>query len=316
MSSGAYGGDLQEIQRLNLKLQSISVSYEQEMAAAAARCPSNLDAGDYIFSLTLGILGTLLDTSDQLTAFLNEVHQMASSGSVQADNPVQWCLAKALHHQGDWMDQVPTDQLNRKGRPISAFVTRAARESGGVWSTGSVGLSGPHRIFWGHDLFSVRGDNPFSLCIREYGALRGILQAVRHLVADTCSHQGLPLPFSSCFDYIEVAGDASGEAVEKMRSHLLDFCQRYSQECLGKRQAPFNNEVFNHLFSVHLQDALSTGLVAAGTAAYCGARNITDETRRVQMRVIGYMAAAFGSALLGAAAHGGVPSINAPRSSP
>ena len=60
-----------------------------------------------------------------------------------------------------------------------------------------------------------------------------------------------------------------------------------------------------------MQDILSSGLVAASVTVYSKGRKITDETRKVQMRVIGYMGTAFGSAIIGAAKYG-VPYINWP----
>jgi hypothetical protein len=210
------------------------------------------------------------------------------------------------------MDKPLTTQLNKNGQPLKSYITRQAEEMKGVWDSKDAHITGPHRIFWGHDIFSISGDNPFSLCIKEYGIGRGILQAVRHLIADTCSHQGLPLPFSSRFDYVVIENDAKGNDVRKVKNHLLDFGQDYSSEVLGKKQAGFNNEVFNHLFSIHMQDILSCGLVAAGIAAYCKGRKIEDQIRCAQMRVIGYMCTAYGSAIIGAVTHNGIPFINWP----
>jgi len=311
MNSACNDG-MQEIQKLNEKLLSANFNYEKTVAQAIKECPSNLDAYDYVFSITIGILSAILDTNDKLADFLDEIHQLASKEKIKTDNALKELLAKVLHHQGDWMDKPLTTTTNKAGKHLKEYITRAAKREGDVWNSNNVSISGPHRIFWGHDIFSIHGDNPFSLCIQEYGVGKGILQAVRHLVADTCSHQGLPLPFSSYFDYIEVTQNADGEVTQKMCNHLLDFCQQYSQEVLGHRQTGIDNEIFNHLFSVHMQDGLSTGLVAAGIAAYCKGRKMEDETRKVQMRVIGYMGAAYGSALLGAATHGGVPYINWP----
>lgn len=312
MNDTSYDQGLVQLQQLNTRLESINFDYEREMSLAVANCPSNLDAYDLVYSITIGILGSILDTNEKVASFLDEVHQLASMEKVESDNKFKELLAKLLHHQGDWMDKVPTDKVNKAGKNLKSYVSRYAEQvSDGVWSSEGATITGPHRIFWGHDIFSIKGDNPFALLIQEYGVGKGILQAIRHLVADTCSHQGLVLPGSSFFDYIEVSVDDAGNTTKKARNKLLDFCQQYSSEALGQKQAGFDNEVFNHLFSIHMQDVLSTGLVAAAISAYSKGRKITDETRKVQMRVIGYMGVAFGSAIIGAAKYG-IPYINWP----
>ena len=166
--------------------------------------------------------------------------------------------------------------------------------------------NGPHRIFWGHDIFSISADNPIWLSIRQYGPAKGIWRAVRHLIADTCSKQGLPLPFHSWFDYMAV-----GKGDGKVGNRLLDFCQQYSQAVLGRKQGGGNNEVFNHLFSIHMQDVLSSGLVAASIKAYQTARGISDEDRLIQIRIIAYAVNFYGSAVIGAVQKG-IPFINYP----
>jgi len=312
MNETSYEQGLLELQQLNKRLESVHFDYEQEMSLAIKNCPSNLDAYDLVYSITIGILAAVLDTNKKIAEFLDEVHKLASLEKVESDNKFKELLAKLLHHQGDWMDTVPTDQVNKAGKSVKSFVSRYAEKvSKGVWSSEGAKRSGPHRIFWGHDIFSIKGDNPFALLIQEYGVGKGIMQAVRHLVADTCSHQGLVIPCSSYFDYIEVSSDDSGKCAEKAKNKLLDFCQQYSSEALGRKQTGLDNEVFNHLFSIHMQDVLSTGLVTAAISAYGKGRKITDETRKVQMRVIGYMGVVFGSAIIGAAKYG-IPYINWP----
>ncbi len=308
MNDASYENGLLELQQLNDRLTSIHFDYERKMALAIKNCPSSLDAYDLVYSITIGILAAILDTNEKIAGFLDEVHQLASVEKVETDNKFKELLAKVFHHQGDWLDKVPTDQLTKTGENVKSYVSRYAEQvDKGVWTSDGIKISGPHRIFWGHDIFSIKGDNPFALLIQEYGVGKGILQTVRHLVADTCSKQGLVIPGSSFFDYIEVSSDGA----EKAKNKLLDFCQQYSSEALGRKQGGLDNEVFNHLFSIHMQDALSSGLVAAAITAYSAGRKITDETRKVQMRVIGYMGAAFGSAILGTAT-GGIPYINWP----
>lgn len=310
MNETDYGRGLYELEQLNHRLETAHFDYEAEMALAIQNCPSNLDAYDLVYSITIGVLGAILGTNEKIAEFLDEVHQLASMEHIESDSKLKELLAKLLHHQGDWMDKVPTDKVGKSGNNLKSYVSRYSQYSDGVWSS-DVKITGPHRIFWGHDIFSIKGDNPFALLIQQYGVGKGIIQAIRHLVADTCSRQGLVMPGSSFFDYIEVSTDESGETVKKARNKLLDFCQQYSREALGKGQAGFDNEIFNHLFSIHMQDILSSGLVAASVTVYSKGRKITDETRKVQMRVIGYMGTAFGSAIIGAAKYG-VPYINWP----
>ena len=310
MNETDYGRGLYELEQLNHRLETAHFDYEAEMALAIQNCPSNLDAYDLVYSITIGVLGAILGTNEKIAEFLDEVHQLASMEHIESDSKLKELLAKLLHHQGDWMDKVPTDKVGKSGNNLKSYVSRYSQYSDGVWSS-DVKITSPHRIFWGHDIFSIKGDNPFALLIQQYGVGKGIIQAIRHLVADTCSRQGLVMPGSSFFDYIEVSTDESGETVKKARNKLLDFCQQYSREALGKGQAGFDNEIFNHLFSIHMQDILSSGLVAASVTVYSKGRKITDETRKVQMRVIGYMGTAFGSAIIGAAKYG-VPYINWP----
>lgn len=308
--SDTPAGSILELSILNERLQNAGINYEKAVADSIDKCPSNLDAADLVFGLTVGILSAILDTDDKIADFLDEIHQAASGAT--SDNPVIQALGNVLHHSGDWMDKVPTNRVNKSGKPLKAYVNRATQMASGqenVWdAVNKPTSSGPHRIFWGHDIFSCHEDNPFALLIRQYGVGRGVLQALRHLTADTCSRQGLPLPFSSYFDYIEIGEDGG----KRVRNKLLDFCQDYSSTVLGRKQGGYDNEIFNHMFSLRMQDILSSGLVAASIAVYAKGRQIKDEIRLCQIRVIGYMGAAYGSAIIGAATHGGIVYISWP----
>lgn len=79
---------------------------------AIKNCPSNLDAYDLVYSITIGILAAILDTDEKIADFLDEVHQLASQEKVESANKFKELLAKLLHHQGDWMDKVPTDKIS------------------------------------------------------------------------------------------------------------------------------------------------------------------------------------------------------------
>lgn len=289
---GEYG--LTQIEALSQKLETANFNYEKEVADAIVGYPSMLDVYDYLFAIMFGAAGAALTTNEQITAFLNQIHEVSNNDKPSSPNALIEFLAKLLRHHGDWIDTV-----DGKGK----FVNRAAKKIEGEW----VGaMNAPHRIFWGHDIFSISADNPIWLSIQQYGPVRGILQAVRHLIADTCSKQGLPLPFHSWFDYMAVEkGDG------QVGNRMLDFCQQYRKDVLGRGQGGGNNDVFNHLFSIHMQDALSSGLVAAGVKAYQTARGISNEDRLIQIRIIAYAVNFYGSAVIGAV-QTGIPFINYP----
>lgn len=299
-----------EISYLNDRLLNAGIDYEEVVANAIGSCPSNMDSADFVYGLTVGIMSAILDTNDKIADFLDAIHQVASG--VDTDNPLIKAFGNLLHHSGDWMDKIPTNKVNKSGKKVKGYVNRVTQMADGMENTWDAinkpSSSGPHRIFWGHDIFSCHEDNPFAILIKQYGVGRGILQAIRHLTADTCSTQGLPLPFSSYFDYIDVGDDGS----KQVKNRLLDFCQDYSSEVLGRKQGGFDNEIFNHMFSLRMQDILTSGFVAASITVYSKGRKIDDQIRLSQIRVIGYMGTAYGSAIIGAATHGGVVYISWP----
>ncbi|SDB69818.1 hypothetical protein [Butyrivibrio sp. INlla16] len=283
-------------QELEKYLRNTSFNYKEEMAEATKNCSSKLDVYDLIFGLLFGTLGAVLDTNDKIKDFLDKIHEVSNSDNPSDKNKIIDLFSKILKHKGDWMDQVPV--IQEDGRVVSKFVNRNAQEvSKYIWK-GSANT--PHRIFWGHDIFSLSQDNPFFLEIKQYGFAEGVLQAVRHILADTCSKQGLPIPTSSWWDKVD--GD-------KRTNGLLDYCQRYADDVLGKKQGGGNNEVFNQLFSIHMQDVLANGFACASVAAYCKARNISDEERKQQIVITALAANFLGSAILGAVDKG-IPHIN------
>lgn len=99
----------------------------------------------------------------------------------------------------------------------------------------------------------------------------------------------------------------------KVGNILLDFCQEYAEKILGEkhRGAGVNNEVFNKMFSIHIQDALTQGLCAALSTAYIKARNIKDEDRQIQIRIISYGSLFLDSSIIGLCKTG-IPTINWP----
>lgn len=277
-----------------------SFDFEEEIKKGLKECPSRLDAYDFVFAITLGTIGAFVDTSEKLASFLDEIHEISNSDKPNSENKIIDLLAKLVKHKGDWIDQVPI--LNKDGTLANKFVNRAAQKVGtGIWDGRG---NTPHRVFWGHDIFSLGQDNPFFLSIKQYGLFKGVLQAMRHLLADTCSKQGLPIPTSSWWDS---APNEEGS----ISNGLLDFCQKYSEEVFGKKFGGGNNEVFNHLFSIHMQDALTVGLAIAGVKGYCYARDIKDEERILQIQIITLGFEFFGGAVLGGVKTS-IPYINWP----
>lgn len=268
-----------------------SFDYELEIASALENCPSRMDAYDLIFSLIFGSFGAMLNTNEEVKKFLDKIHEASNSDNPHDENIIIDFFAKLLKHKGDWMDQVPV--LQEDGSIVSQFVNRSAKEiSNNVWISDT---NTPHRIFWGHDILSFGPDNPFWLEIKQYGFLKGVFQAIRHLLADLCSTQGIPIPTSSWWDYIQEGSDGA-----KRGNRLLDFCQTYAKDVLCKKERGADNAVFNNLFSIHMQDVLSKGFVNASVGAYCKARSIADEERIEQIRLIAFTSNFLGSSLIGA----------------
>lgn len=251
---------------------------------------SKLDAYDYLFSISFGMIGATITNNESIQKFLDEIHQISNrkrSDKIKVTD-LKSFLARLFQHSNDYIDTVPIDA---KGK--LAFVNRKAILKNGIYKGAR---NAPHRVFWGHDIFSLSKDNPFLLFINQYGVGKGIVNCLQHLIADTCSKQGLPLPASSFFDYdknININDDM------EVGNILIDFCQEYSKKVLGKKQIGANNEVFNKIFSIHIQDALTQGLCSALSTAYIEAREIEDEDRQIQIRTISYGSLFLGSSIIG-----------------
>lgn len=277
-------------------LQKCDVDLQKSVETKIMKSPSNLKACDFIFAMLFGILGSVITTNEEISSFLNEIHQISNTENFEV-NDFKTLFAKLLHHSGDYMDAVPV--VDDEGNILNKFVDRTAQRVGDEYKTDS--FKSLHRIFWGHDIFSINKDNPFYLMFKQKGLL-GVLQAVRHLIADTCSVQGLPLPFHSYFDY-----DKDG----KRKNLLLEFCQKYSKEVFGKKQAGANNEVFNHIFSIHMQDVISQGLVFALCKGYFKIRNIDDKIWERQFIIVSYAFNFYGGCIIGTVREQ-IPYINWP----
>lgn len=253
----------------------------------ALRLASDMDGWDYVACSVAALVSAFLGSSKEFEGWLAEVHDAASGSSGDYD-VAQKALGKLFEHSHDNMDWFKT------------------REDGEANSWRLF-----HRLFWGHDPLSTSGgltsDNPFVLMFnqaKEEGrnGLWGILQASRHLMADTFSKQGLPLPGSSHFDYSLDNG--------RPWNHLIDIVQQLSVEAYGnKAQA---EALYEHLLTIRAQDLAGGMAVCAMTSAYLKARNVDDEIRAAQIRLVAYSMGFFMQALVGAARQKGVPYINVP----
>ena len=94
--------------------------------------------------------------------------------------------------------------------------------------------------------------NPFELMYQQKG-LMGIVQAVRHLLADTMSKQGLPVPGSSHLDTEREGG--------RPWNRIIDWVQGLSIEAGGDKKMA--QEIYSHMFTIRAQDIAAGGLVAS-----------------------------------------------------
>ncbi len=270
------------------KLDTLSLQCKGEMESwgyidttAIEKSASTLDAWDYCFSIAIGMACAKITTSEKLDNYLNDIHH-AASGATGDYTRLQEFLGTLLHHQGDAIDKLASEKH---------FINRI-HESADI---------GYHRLLWGHDILDFGEDNPFSLMFNQQG-IAGILQTVRHLIADTTSKQGLPLPGSSYLDYSNENG--------KISNYLIKIAKQLSEDSVGnKRNA---QSIYSHMFTVRAQDIMGGGAIAGFATMYFKIRDIQDSVRRIQFRLIAYSVAFLGQAMLGALKQGGIPYINLP----
>ena len=273
-------------------LVAIEREYDFRLSGAQVNCngyrvdefESDLDSWDFAICMAAAMMSAFVATSEDLEKWMAGVHDAASESSGSYDG-LQKMLGKLLHHKGDNMDMFST------------------RDGDDPWRLF-------HRLFFGHDILGKGGeftnDNPFVLLARqarEEGnpAGLGVLQAVRHLTADTFSKQGLPMPGSSYFD-IERNG--------RPWNSLIDIVQSLSKEAYGdKRQA---EALYEHLFTIRAQDSAGGMLAKAVTAVYTKARSIEDDIGTTQIRLLAYTMSFYAQAIVGAAKQKGVPYVNTP----
>lgn len=257
------------------------INLPSDSATLIESTPSDIDRLDMAWCLATAVVSTFVSTNEAFAKWLEGIHDVASdkSGSF---GMVQNILGKTLHHKGDWMDN---------------FKARDGQNAYAIF----------HRLLGGHDVFasgrSLTAHNPFVMMIEQKGdVLGGILQATRHLIADTFSKQGLPIPFSSYCDIETTNG--------RPWNKIIDIVQELSVNTTeNKRQA---ETIYSHLFTLRAQDFAGGGAALALTAAYLRARKIEDKIRKTQIRLVSYSLSFFAQAAVGAAKQHGVPYINYP----
>lgn len=266
-------------------------SYEQAFCTDRAldskeRLDSDMDEGDIAFCIVAGIACAVFSTTKTVAEWFEGVHDSASGNGKQLD-VVQKILGGVLNHEGDDIDLF-SDKAH--------FVTRDGENAYPLF----------HRLLFGHDILSNGGegyinDNPFVLMMEQKGAkLPGIIQAVRHLLADTMSKQGLPLPGSSYLDTTRENG--------RPWNKIIDWSQDLAVRAYGdKRKA---EELYERVFTVRFQDVATSGLIEVLNVSYVRVRGVTDDTRRAQIRLLSIAVSFFGEAAIGALRQKGVPYIN------
>lgn len=245
------------------------------------KMPSDLEPLDMAWCLLTAVASTFISTNEDFAKWLEGMHDVASdkSGSFDA---VQKILGQILHHKDDWMDN---------------FKARDAQNAYGLF----------HRLLGGHDIFAtgetLTPHNPFMMMIKQKGSVvGGALQATKHLIADTFSSQGLPLPFSSYLDYAKDNG--------RPWNRIIDIVQELSISTTGNGNKDQAEAIYSHMFTLRAQDFIGGGAALVLTTAYLKARQIEDEIRVAQIRLVSYALSFFAQAAVGAVKQNGVPYIN------
>jgi len=249
---------------------------ERALASVRRISPPSNDVRNFILPVLYGVTGAAISSSEAVKEFLDKIHKISSTGG-NTDDVFKTIIRLLMGHKGDIIDKVDGEFVNRIGSSGIQF--------------------GAHRLMWGHDIFSTGPDNPFTLLIGQEGSIvKGISQVFRHLVADTFSKQGLPIPFHSYFDYKKGGG--------KLGNRLWDIA---SDNANGTNVT----QAFGNLFTIKAADIGATGLTGALCMAHNSIMNQADETSAAQVRAIAYSSQLFGKATIGVLKTG-VPFISWP----
>ncbi|NMB97931.1 MAG: hypothetical protein GYA02_15220, partial [Clostridiaceae bacterium] len=243
---------------------------------------SNIDIYDLVFGSIFGIIGATISTNKAIEKFTNDIHDIASSKNVKGTNKLQNLLGVLLKHNGDDIDSILIEGnrkiVDRDGNPV-VFM---------------------HRLLRGHDPLSVKGDNPIKVLCSQHGITRGLTQVVKHLIGDTFSKEGLPIPGHSFFDFKGEDG--------KLSNYFLTVSKN-----LAKQSSKTDTRsVYEGMFTINTQEIASQGLVFALCKAYIAFRGIKDDTRERQLKIITYGFNFFTHACIGVIRQGGIPYIHWP----
>lgn len=272
----------------------------------SARPVAELSAVDYSFAMLLGFVGALVTSGKNVEIMLDKIHQIASEASKAGDDIGKKIIKFLMGHHGDYIDSVPVRDIDGTARK---FVTRQAKEAGNTYiMKGS--RTGPHRIFWGHDIFSFSKDNPFLIMQKQLPGIKGIVQVFKHLTADMFSKQGLPMPTSSWWDY----SYTNEKGVKKVGNQLLDYCNNLYESIEKKDKINVtgaNNDIFNHIFSIHIQDIGVQKLGAVLCDRYLSYRKTDNKVIQHQFKLVFSAMLFYMNSLLGAIKYH-IPYINWP----
>ena len=228
---------------------------------------------DVLSMLIFGFIGGAVSNSEKFKEFLDNIHSDASS------NKPTSILGKLFHHKGDQIDHTTRD-----GKEFATYL---------------------HRLYGGHDPFSNHGDNPFVLLAKQYGIPKGILQALRHLIADTFSKQGGTLPFSSFLDFKNEDGS------------IGNYLDEWSKE-VSKGTGLNPQQVYGELFTIKAQDVSSVLITDVLIKAYIKIRQLQNSELTfskigiIQLKIIAYLTNVLTSAIWGTIKNNGVPNLNIP----
>lgn len=267
---------------------------------------AELSVIDYSFAMLLGFIGALITSGKNVEILLDKVHQIASEVPKSDDDVGKRIIKFFMGHHGDYIDSVPVESIDGTARK---FVTRQAKEEGNAYIMNGT-RTGPHRIFWGHDVFSLNKDNPFLIMQKQLPGVKGIVQVLKHLTADMFSKQGLPIPTSSWWDY----NYTNEKGVKKVGNKLLDYCNNLYKSIDRKDKISVtgaNNDIFNHMFSIHIQDIGVQRLGVVLCDRYLSYRKISNKVVQHQFRLIFSAVLFYMNSLLGAIKYH-IPYINWP----